>query len=420
MIRTVADLLFQLVEREKQVLGGVHLVHAPTIGEMYEGLARSVLDQGIPEEFGLRWISGFVRSSEGRLSRQIDCMLVRGNGELIPHTEKEICGLDDVVAVVEIKKSLLSAEVMDAWQNLSSVTALYRNDEGSAQDARVSIDPLLRAFSSVTGKVFRASTDKDELPTLDRLIAHCLHFDLACPIRVVFGFEGYKTEKGLRDAFYTCLDRLSDGVGIPSIPNIISSGNFSLCKLTGFPYSSRVDDGWWGVVGSTSANPLAILLEHIFCRLSHTASIQKYLGADLEVEQFSRVLTARFRKEGVRAGWEYRFTDIPERELRARRNVGEWEPVQINQATAVFMQLLARRGATDLAEPFLVESARDAGMEPSQFADWLVVEGLVLWDAERLVPAFDNCAVVIQSDGTFVAGNASDHRLRNWVLRRAT
>jgi hypothetical protein len=397
----------------------VTLSHAPTIGEMYEGLARTILSYAIPEEFGLRWVSGFVRAQDGRLSRQVDCMLVQGEAEEIPHTEKEICALNDVVAVVEIKKNLRSGELIDAWQNLGSITALYRGDDDDAQDGRVSVEPLLRAFSNITGKVFRPrGSDPDELTLLDRLIAHCLHFELSCPVRVAFGFEGFKTEKGLRNSFYECLGRLPAMAGIPYLPNIISSGNFSLCKLTAFPYSSRIEDGWWGVVGSTSANPLALLIEHIFYRLSLSRNTRQYLGLDLETEVFSRVLTAKFRREGARAGWEYKFADVAEKHLRARCDAGTWEPVEIDQPTAVFIQLLAKYRSAELSDAFLVETAKEMGITPAEFARRLVDARLVLWDGPRLVPAVANCAVVIQPDGKFVAGDADDHRLRNWLAYR--
>ena len=78
MIRTVADILTDLLEKEKQKLAEFDMDHAPTIGSMYEGLTASILRQMIPVEFDLRVVDGFVIDGLGDRSGQIDCMLVSG------------------------------------------------------------------------------------------------------------------------------------------------------------------------------------------------------------------------------------------------------------------------------------------------------------------------------------------------------
>jgi len=78
MIRTVAELLRALQEAEIRQIQKAGIRHAPTIGEMYEGLTSSILDKTIPSEAGLRVVSGFVENGSGMQSGQIDCMLVFG------------------------------------------------------------------------------------------------------------------------------------------------------------------------------------------------------------------------------------------------------------------------------------------------------------------------------------------------------
>ena len=76
MIRTVAEVLLALLEAEIRQIENAGIRSAPTIGEMFEGLTSSILENAIPSEAGLRVVSGFVGNGSGMQSGQIDCMLV--------------------------------------------------------------------------------------------------------------------------------------------------------------------------------------------------------------------------------------------------------------------------------------------------------------------------------------------------------
>jgi hypothetical protein len=77
MILTLAELLKSVVEEERRKLDSFGISHGPTIGKMYEGLSKELLQTTVPPEFGLRVVDGFAYYGD-KLSRQIDCMLVRG------------------------------------------------------------------------------------------------------------------------------------------------------------------------------------------------------------------------------------------------------------------------------------------------------------------------------------------------------
>jgi hypothetical protein len=109
MIRTVAELLRALQEAEIQQIEKAGIRHAPTIGEMYEGLTSSILDKAIPSEAGLRVVSGFVLNGSAIQSGQIDCILVFGEGTPLPYSKHSKWHVRDVVAVLEVKKRLFSS-----------------------------------------------------------------------------------------------------------------------------------------------------------------------------------------------------------------------------------------------------------------------------------------------------------------------
>jgi hypothetical protein len=89
VISTVAEFLHALKEEEARRLAEVDIDHAPTIGQMYEGLSKDLLGRAIPPQLGLRVVSGFITDGLGRRSGQIDCMLVSGDGDPVPYTGKQ-------------------------------------------------------------------------------------------------------------------------------------------------------------------------------------------------------------------------------------------------------------------------------------------------------------------------------------------
>ena len=81
MIKTVSDLVEALVAQEKKILDQHPMTHPVVIGAMYEGLSQEVLRRGLPFAGApLSVVAGFAKGSDGALSRQLDCMLVLGEG----------------------------------------------------------------------------------------------------------------------------------------------------------------------------------------------------------------------------------------------------------------------------------------------------------------------------------------------------
>jgi hypothetical protein len=82
MIRTIADLLDELKEKERLALSSYGDVrHNGMIGDMYEGLTRSLLTKVVFDGLDLRVTTGKIRAPDGSLSRQIDAMVAVGAGD---------------------------------------------------------------------------------------------------------------------------------------------------------------------------------------------------------------------------------------------------------------------------------------------------------------------------------------------------
>lgn len=91
---------------------GFDVTHRPDIGDQYEDALMKSLKYAIPENIDLRLVSGNVynsvrkESGKYRMSGQIDCMLVYGDGHLIPGTNNYAYPVDRVLAIIEVKKFL--------------------------------------------------------------------------------------------------------------------------------------------------------------------------------------------------------------------------------------------------------------------------------------------------------------------------
>lgn len=65
MIHSIGETLEQLRKAEADRLDKSHIRHAPTIGAMYEGLTKDLLNKAIPDGLDLKIVSGFVIDGKG-------------------------------------------------------------------------------------------------------------------------------------------------------------------------------------------------------------------------------------------------------------------------------------------------------------------------------------------------------------------
>lgn len=88
MINTIKDLLESLrLQGINEISAFLDIKHGPTIGDMYEGLTKEMMDKAIFKNLDLKVCSGFIFNGENELSKQIDCMIVVGDGIKIPYSQ---------------------------------------------------------------------------------------------------------------------------------------------------------------------------------------------------------------------------------------------------------------------------------------------------------------------------------------------
>jgi len=424
VILTAGEFLLGLKDAEASKLRDVGISHAPTIGKMYEGLSKDLLGRVIPGELGLQIVSGFVVDGFGGMSGQIDCMLVRGHGERVPHTDDFIWQVKDVIAVFEIKKTLKGEDLADAIAHLNRVRDLesnyFQSLRGSNRDAYTdaALESGYRAFAEMTG-VVATYENEASLPFELRLIFHSVVLEPFKFIGVILGFHGFQTEKGFRKALVSeLLGRLATrGYGPGSLPQLMISGDYSLCKANGQPFSIPLVDGKWPVCFSSAVNPLHLLLEYVWTRLGREFHVGGMWGNDLHIETPHPLLFAAPVQQDGRSGWTYEHLDLTESQLRALDDFDDWEPCQLTFEQAAVIKLLCDGGTvgTDTAE--YTQMAATAGLSPGQITRSLVDTHLVaVADGElRLISQWCN---LVTFRGQIFAADNNTGRLTRWLQQR--
>ena len=146
-----------------------------------------MLNEAIFKSLKLKVSSGFIFNGENELSKQIDCMIVVGDGIKIPFSEEYKYSIKQVIAIIEVKKDLFKREMDLSYKNLLSVKNIIKPDHDMA------IDILEQAYQNVTGRKLPNQQELDKM-TEEQYLYHALVVESYMPIRIAFGYGGFSTE----------------------------------------------------------------------------------------------------------------------------------------------------------------------------------------------------------------------------------
>lgn len=422
MIRTVADLLKEFVVRERQVLDAVDLTHGPTIGAMYEGLTRNMLDKSIPPELGLQVVSGFA-FFDAHLSGELDCMVVRGTGHRIPYTDKFKWHVSDVLAVFEVKKTLSLEDLADGYEHLRKISSLYSQyvESDEANGVKVDLTWPRRVFSQMTGRVPPEHKEVEVLPYDLEMLYHALITEYLGPVRILVAHHGWKKEKTLRDHIARLLERRLKsprGMGAASLPQLIIGGEYSLVKLNGLPYVGHLIDGMWPILASTSHNSLRLLLELVFTKLDSLYSANLALDDSNEQEALSLCLRTRAVKRDDVQGWEYIYDELSNKTLEERGVSYQWTPAEFTSGQFVIINRLCNGDEIRIDSPdFIAFAGKEPGGVDALVAG-LLASRLVATAGSLLRLTTVRCIAMITPDGKFVAGENNAGQMEAWLEHR--
>ena len=359
MISRASELLAEFINKERKALEEVEIPHMPTLGEAYEAIAAQGIDQqfAIPKFLGLKVVSGFVTVGDRQLPNQVDCMLVDGEGQRIGLTDHHIYPIERVLCLVEVKKTLTKDDLLDAMHHLGAIkraasgriAELLDREEFSAD-----ISQLRLHFAQISGHAAPESLSDRLLQPLERkLLFHSLLTDHFTPATVILGFDGHKTEAGLRGAFASILEEHlgpDGGFGVTGLPSLVLASNFSLVKCNGLPYILKRAPNDWVVVASVRENPIRILLEVLWTKIAQYYGVGMPWNDGLAMESLSPLLNAAVVHHEGATGWRYNSVEPNEASLRHRPAMS-WEPARLTaRAVTLFGLLIAKGGWVDTCD----------------------------------------------------------------------
>ena len=416
MIKTVADFLDCLREKENAALKQQDITHPPTISDMYEGLTHDLLNRAFPPSAGIDVTAGFITDNSGTLSDELDCMVVMGTGQEVPYTNKRKYVIDDVVAVVQVKKNLYSSDLRSGYGNLLSVTKF-----DPSRDRRAVL--LRDAFQTTTRRPLPSREQLPSLPYEIQLIYQTLVMELVYPARIIFGYNGFKSQSALRRSFVDFLSAQmttipAQGFGVPSMPSLISCGRHSIVKANGMPFCSPMEeDGFWPVLGSTSTNPIELLLQVVWTRLVYDRKLPATLfDDDAFLQPMARFIDARPTRIGDQGGWMYRVTNASPKVLEEEPEPSRWEPVIVDQTQFVILNRLCGEERIQLNDPDLANFLSAGGYTVGSFVQSLNNLGLAARDGDTLVLLTRGCTCAILPDGRFAVAENVAGQFTRWMM----
>ncbi|MDJ1505017.1 DUF6602 domain-containing protein [Xanthocytophaga agilis] len=425
MINTVADLLQELKDAEVKRLDSLKIKHRPTIGNMHEGLVGNILEKALFKGFNINIVkNSFIRTANGTRSEELDIMIIEGHGKQLPYTDQYDVEFDKVIAVIQVKKTLNTAQLESAYSNLKNVydisefksypdysKRMFRNSyRGICQE-----DIFERGR---TRKTFKSSTTE--------LIYHMSRLEALMPARIVFGYNGFTSEYGLRQGFVKFLSanksktlNMKPGFGPLNFPDLILNNQFSLVKANCLPYAGRMTEYQWPFFLSSSENPLLKLLEIIWTRLSYKYKLSSEIfGDDLELEGMNAFLFANLVYiDGVR-GWNYEYIKLTNNKLQKQKGNSEWLPVALSDAQHHIIAYLCKYNSIYIGKINRSLSSIQISVDTEVFVKEIIETGLVYKDGPTLKLLTERCSCVyIPNEGYYAAENKSE-QLTKWCDKR--
>jgi hypothetical protein len=353
LINKASELLELFIKEESKKLAGIKMPHMPTLGSAYEEITKQGIDQkfAIPKNLDLSVVSGFASIGGQILPEQIDCMLVHGQGERYGLTEQYIHDIENILCIFEVKKTLKKADYIDAIEHLASIRKKFAEHfEYKLIHERYEPDITVARsnFSQITGKIAPEHyLGIHELPEHDGILFYCLVQESLAPVSIIHGYDGYRTESGLRNAFIDILEEKRNesysGIGIPSIPSLVTSNQYCLIKGNGVPFLTINDKNEWVAISSARHNPAKLILELIWSKISCHFDIKMPWGDGLHMDNIEPLLVAKAVRVGDKAGWMYNSIDFKEKRLKRDDN-NVWEPATIGKAEMSAINIMAAHG----------------------------------------------------------------------------
>jgi len=417
MIKTMLDFIEKIYDKKyKEIEQYLNVVtHPVTVGNMYEGLTKSIVKSAFGSIPELHICEGFIKNYRtGQISRQTDVIIYTGQCDKIPETDSKIINIDNVLAFIEVKKTLRKKELADFYQKQGEIYEL--SDSETPYDAEL--------FHQLTKQVFGINELNDEniknYPKLYYYLYHVLKVENASPLRICLGYDGIKKETTLRDNFESVIyDRNKDNLshtGMNSLPSLIICNDLCLIKAIGFPVACLCEKNKpYPIMLSQKCNTMKLLLQVLISKIESKMDVRFELeNDDFSKNSFNDFLLANIDEEKDYTIY-YKY-DYDAKELS--ENDGKeipWSPIEITDYEHLIINKLAKLSYVE--NPMIrldnnIFKGHNLKVELSNLLNNRFVS--IHDDVVELVST--ECMTVIW-DGKFWLGENCSGQMMNWILR---
>lgn len=427
-MKIFSELLKKTLDFHRDELNSYDLSHGPTIGAMYEGLTREKFFGSLNlEMLGLKVVSGFITAA-GKTSRQMDCMLVCGEGAKVPYTELYKWPASQVLAVVEVKKNLFFQDLKDSYSQLQSAWDFHCKDleyRESVGALEFSTKRAAKEYISIFGELPPHYNEAHVLPIEKRMVYRSLVKEELAPLRVVIGYNGYKSEGYLREAVNSFYDNKAGvaGHGTVNMPSLIISNHYSVLKINGLPYKSFWDlEHGWVWLGSSHDNPILLMLELLIDKVERYLEITIDRGEDLNEEIWYPLMCAKPDRSG--RGWYFTYAHGLPKEYNAEgpgvngaASIDDrgWSPIELTDIEREIALQIYRSPHCELDGPELYRVLQKFGESDVMLhTERLIRLRIVIFDEGMLIICPGKISLIDVLGKTYCGDDGGD-RLKKWA-----
>jgi len=413
MISTISDLLEKF--KEYALLKIEHddndINHTVAIGDNFEGLTAELLNKAIFKNLNLKMVQrSFVYNDRGIMSRELDCILVVGDGQKMSFANRYKYHIKDVIAVIQVKKNLYANDIDDSHHNLRSIINV-----SEPRDAEIFIWRLHRdAYKLLTSKELPNKERRERFTDRENIIYHYLMMEAFHPLRIVIGYHGYTTEYGLREGFTKKLEVISKngpvrGYSPGSFPNLLICGNSTIIKNNGMPMGIPLSDEefYFHILTTSHGNSMYHLLEMIWTRLSYKFGISSDIfGDDFDIEAIHPFISCKERKiDKENWGWEFLYHPLTRKQLSMPLVSTPWTPTEIDMDKYLILNILIKIGTIIInTDKYFLKFIKTNKLNPEKVIKELCEAKLVYVDEGKMGLLVDELNTVLTPDGNIFAG----------------
>lgn len=274
MIKNIADFARSIYRKDfpsiQEALDS--LTHPGTIGDIYEGTTLKIINQVIGNIPDIKVCEGFIKNYRtGQISPQTDAIIYFGEEEIIQNTTHKIVPIDNVIAMIEVKKNLGFEELYDFYDKQGKVYEICDNLTPFDKELFCQIK------QSVFGQLDFNEDDAKDKSKLHFYLYNILKVENAEPLRICLGYYGFKKEKTLRDNLIKVIDKRNKNnlphTGMNSLPSLIVAENNCLIKMIGSPWTCAFSDPFH-ILESTRCDGLYILIKALSSKIESKTNVR--------------------------------------------------------------------------------------------------------------------------------------------------